>query len=103
MPENCLGFGTGDAQKWQDLQEWRDSYHWDVNGVSVSMNIDFDPDTLKLTMDAKELSGVTVLRMLNTDMFGKQTGDKRFPGPFADPAASVTNVIDPRVSAPAIK
>ena len=65
------------------------------------MNIDFDPDQLKLTMDTEKLPGVAVLRMLNTDMFGKQTGDKRAPGPFADPAASVTRVIDPRVAIPA--
>jgi hypothetical protein len=99
MPDNFLGFTEGETQKWLDLPQWRESYGWDVNGISVSMNIDFNPDTLELTLDAKELPNVTVLRMLNTDMFGKQTGDKRAPGPFADPAASVTRVIDPRVIA----
>jgi hypothetical protein len=98
MPEGFLGLTSGESQKWLALQEWRNSYGWDANGVTLSMNIDFDPDQLKLTMDAKELPGVAVLAQINTDMFGKSTGEKRAPGPLADPAPSITRVVDPRVT-----
>jgi len=30
-------------------------------------------------------------------MYGKETGDKRFPGPFADPKANTKRIVDPRL------
>ena len=52
------------------------------------MSLDFDPDKLELTMDAQGLPSVAVCNQIDTDMFGKTTGEKRAPGPFADPGAS---------------
>ena len=96
MPENFLGFTEDETQKWTDLADWQKNYGWDVNSVTLDMNINFDPDTLELTMDAKDLKEVPILGKVNTDMYGKETGEKRYPGPFADPKASITRKVDPR-------
>ncbi|MBN1972589.1 MAG: right-handed parallel beta-helix repeat-containing protein [Sedimentisphaerales bacterium] len=96
LKDKFLGFSEGETTAWLDLPQWRDTYGWDANSVTLPMNIDFDPDTLELTMDGKDLPNVAILGKINTDMYGKETGDKRAPGPFADPAASTKRLVDPR-------
>ena len=96
MPESFQAFGIEESRQWFDLTKWSDTYGWDKNSVTASMNIDFDPDTLEFTMEAEELPSVATFVKVDTDMFGKPTGEKRAPGPFVDPAASVTRVVDPR-------
>ncbi len=101
MPEGHLGLTTDESQKWLDLPAWRDSYGWDKNGASLSMNLDFDPDRLELTMDAHELPSVAVFNQIDSDMFGKPTGETRPPGPFVDPDTGSTLLVDPRAVVPA--
>ncbi|MBN2590904.1 MAG: right-handed parallel beta-helix repeat-containing protein [Sedimentisphaerales bacterium] len=99
MPEKFLGFTENEQTKWYDLKEWQETFkenNWDVNSITVDMDIDFDPDTLELTMDAKDLKEVAILGKVDTDMYGKETGDHRYPGPLADPKASTTRKVDPR-------
>ena len=96
MPDKFLGFAEGETTKWTDLTEWQESCGWDINSVTSDMNIEFDPDTLELTMDARELPTVAVFAEVDTDMFGKSTGDKRVPGPLADPGIGPTRRVDPR-------
>jgi hypothetical protein len=102
MPDGFLGFTEGETTKWLDLPQWRQSYNWDVNSVSLSMDIDFDIDNLVLKMEAKDFPSVVILGKVDTDMFGKPTGAKRVPGPFVDPQASTTRMVDPRTK-PAAK
>ncbi|OHB64855.1 MAG: transcriptional initiation protein Tat [Planctomycetes bacterium RBG_13_60_9] len=101
MPGGFLGFVTPESQQWLDLPTWRESYGWDKNGATGSMSLDFDPDKLELTVGGQPLPSVAVFNQIDTDMFGKPTGDKRVPGPFADPGASPTRLVDPRAAAPA--
>jgi hypothetical protein len=101
MPAGFLGFVTPDSQQWLDLPAWRESHGWDRNGAAASMSLDFDPDKLELTMDGQRLPSVAVCNQIDTDMFGKTTGEKRAPGPFADPGASPTRPVDARVTASA--
>ncbi len=96
MNDRFLGFTEGETTNWLTPRQWRDSYGWDANSVTLDMNMDFNPETLELTMDAKDLKEVSILGKVNTDMYGKETGAKRYPGPFADPKTSITRKIDPR-------
>jgi hypothetical protein len=98
MPDGYLGFFEPESQRWFDLAAWRESFGWDKNGVIGSMSLDFDPDKLELTMGAQGLPSVVVFYKIDNDIFGKQTGDKRAPGPFVDPGASPTRRVDPRVT-----
>jgi hypothetical protein len=100
MPDGFLGYTIDESQKWLDLQQWRETYGWDKNGVSLSMNLDFDTNSLELTMDAQELPSVAVFNQIDSDIFGKPTGEKRAPGPFVDPDVSHTRIVDPRITAP---
>jgi hypothetical protein len=61
------------------------------------MQLKFDPDRLELAMDAQELPSVAVFNQIDSDIFGKLTGEKRAPGPFVDPGISTTRLVDPRV------
>ncbi len=67
------------------------------------MSLDFDPDTLELTMDARGLPSVAVFREIDNDIFGRASGDKRVPGPIIDPGAGPTRHVDPRVTTEARK
>ena len=62
------------------------------------MRIEFDPDTLALTIDSKQaLPKVNAVNHIDNDLFGKATGETRVPGPCADPGAKRVWKVDPRV------
>ena len=97
MPKDFLGFFAGDRKQWLDLPTWRESHGWDNNGSVSDMQIDFDPDRLQLTVKSNQpLPQVKVFDHIDSDIFGKTTGDTRVPGPLADPTSERSLHIDPR-------
>lgn len=99
MPNGFLGFFTGDTKQWLGLPAWRESHGWDQNGSLADMQIDFVPDRLELTIKSNQpLPKVKVFHHIESDMFGKATGETRVPGPLADPIAEHTWQIDPRTA-----
>ncbi|AFL88061.1 Protein of unknown function (DUF1565) [Terriglobus roseus DSM 18391] len=99
MPQGYLGFTTSDSKQWLDLPAWRETHGWDKNGATADAQIDFNPDTLELTMSSKQpLPTVSAFNHIDNDLFGKATGATRLPGPLADPSAKAVWKLDPRVS-----
>ena len=97
MPNEFQGFFTGDSKQWLTLAAWRDTHGWDKNGAVAEMQIDFDPDTLTLTINSKQpFPKVTAVNHIDDDLFGKVTGETRFPGPLADPRGKSVWKVDPR-------
>ena len=97
MPKGFLGYTTADAKQWLDLPAWRETHGWDKNGTVADMQIDFNPDTLELTMSSRQaLPKVAAFRHLDSDLFGKAAGETRFPGPLADPGSRSVWKMDPR-------
>ena len=97
MPADFQGFFTGDNKQWLSLTGWRDTHGWDKHGVLTDMQIDFNPDTLELTMISEQpLPMVPAFRHIDTDLFGKPAGETRFPGPLADAGNKSTWKVDPR-------
>ena len=97
MPKGFLGYTTADSKQWLDLPAWREAHGWDKNGSVADVQIDFNPDTLELSIkSAKPLPKVAVFRHLDTDLFARPTGEKRFPGPLADPESKAVWKVDPR-------
>lgn len=100
MPANFLGFFSGDDKQFVDIAVWRSAHGWDKNSVVDDMQIDFNPDTLQLTMSGdRSLPRVSAVNHIDSDIFGKPAGDSRVPGPLADPAAKSTWQVDPRSEA----
>ena len=59
--------------------------------------IDFDPDTLQLTMAIPQpLPTVPAVNHIETDMLGKETGATRVSGPLANPGGKRAWKVDPR-------
>jgi hypothetical protein len=99
MPTEFLGFYSGDSKQYTDLAAWRSSHSWDKNSLLTDMKIDFNPDTLQLTMSGSgQLPKVTAVALVGSDLFGKATADTRVPGPLADPGAKQVWQVDPRVA-----
>jgi hypothetical protein len=97
MPGAFLGFLKPESQQWLDLPAWRESHGWDKHGALASMQLDFDPDRLELTMSSQDpLPKMNVFNQIDSDMSGKATGETRIPGPFADPGNQPVRKIDPR-------
>jgi hypothetical protein len=97
MPKDFQGFFTGDSKEWLDLAAWRDAHGWDKNGAVAEMRIDFNPDTLLLTINSKQpLPKVSAVNHIDDDLFGQVTGETRFPGPLAAPRAKSVWQVDPR-------
>jgi Right handed beta helix region/Protein of unknown function (DUF1565) len=100
MPNEFLGFFTGDQKQFLDLADWRASHGWDKNGAMGEMQIDFDPDTLELTLSSGQpLPKVAVVDGIHSDLLGKTSGETRAPGPLADPGAKRVWKVDPRRAA----
>jgi hypothetical protein len=99
MPSDFQGFFTGDNKQFLTLAAWQNTHGWDKNGVASDMQIDFNPDTLQLTMNSSQpLPKVADVNRIDNDMFGKATGETRVPGPLADPGSKRTWEVDPRVA-----
>ena len=97
MPKNFQGFISGDSKKWFDLPEWRQTYGWDKDSALSDMQIDFDPDTLELTISSGQaFPKVKAFDKIDHDLFGTATGETRAPGPIADPGSKRTWKVDPR-------
>ena len=97
MPYQFLGFFTGDSKQFMTLAAWRETYGWDKNSAVVEIHIDLDPDRLELTIICKEpIPRLSTFNHIEGDMFGKGSGEHRFPGPLANPAAKSVWKVDPR-------
>ncbi|ESQ89240.1 transcriptional initiation protein Tat [Asticcacaulis sp. AC460] len=97
MPTRFLGFYEGDAKTYLDLAAWRAAYGWDATSVESGIQIAFDPATLRLTLSgARALPKVTSINRIQGDLLGKPTGERRFAGPLANPAARESWSVDPR-------
>lgn len=84
--------------KYRDLAAWRDVQGWDKNSVVADAKIDFDPDTLRLTISSdKPLPRMSTVNQIQSDMLGKVTGTTRVAGPLANPGARSSWQIDPRM------
>ena len=100
MPAQFQGYGEGDAKQYVDLEAWRHAHGWDSNSVVADAQIDFDPDTLQLTIAFRQpLPRVSAVNHIETDILGKGTGAARVPGPLANPGANREWKIDPRSEA----
>lgn len=98
MPADFLGFFNGDNKKFVDLAAWRDTYGWDKNSVVADAQIDFNPDTLELTISgAKAWPKMAAVGGIEDDFFGKDVRGARAPGPLADPGAKAEWRVDPRM------
>ena len=97
MPRVFLGFTNAESKQWLDLPGWRETHGWDKNGTVADVKIDFNPDTLELTMSGKQsLPKVAAFRHIDSDLFGKVAGETRVPGPLADPGSKSVWKLDPR-------
>jgi hypothetical protein len=100
MPPRFQGYGEGDAKQYIDLETWRAAHRWDANSVIADAHIDFDPDTLQLTIASRlPLPKVAAVNHIDTDILGKNAGENRAPGPLADPGAKQEWKVDPREGA----
>jgi hypothetical protein len=97
MPYQFLGFFTGDSKKFMTLAAWRETHGWDKNSAVVEMQIDLDPESLELTILSKDpIPQFSTFNQIESDMFGKASGDRRYPGPLANPTAKTVWKVDPR-------
>ena len=99
MPYDFLGFFTGDAKQYMPLEAWRKAHGWDKASEVLPMQINLDPDSLKITIICKEpLRKVSTFNHIENDFFGKSLGGRRAPGPLPDPTAKPVWKVDPRNS-----
>ena len=97
MSAGFQGYGEGDAKQYVDLETWRHAHGWDTNSMVADAQIDFDPDTLQLTIAIRQpLPKVSAVNHIEVDILGKDTGDARVPGPLANPGAKREWKVDPR-------
>jgi hypothetical protein len=100
MPDRFQGYGEGDARQYVDLATWRTAHGWDENSVVVDAQIEFDPDTLLLTISSRQpLPKVSAVNDVETDILGQDAGEARVAGPLADPGAQREWNVDPRAKA----
>jgi hypothetical protein len=97
LPKDLQGFFTGDQKQYMDLAAWRDAHGWDKNSTVADVQLDFNPDTLELTISSSQpLPKVNAFGKINVDLEGKATGETRAAGPLADPGAKRVWKLDPR-------
>jgi hypothetical protein len=97
LPGGYLRILTPEPQQWLDLAAVRDFYGWDKNGALATLQVNFDPDRLELTMTSDgPVPKVGLFNHIDTDMFGKAAGESRLPGPFTDPGTRPVRQVDPR-------
>ncbi len=109
MPKEFQGFFEGaptlqyDPEAWRqikyrDLTAWRDAKGWDKNSVMANAQIDFNPDTLQLTIsNSKPLPRVSAVGQIQSDILGNARGATTLAGPLANPAAKSSWQMDPRL------
>lgn len=109
MPKEFQGFFEGtptptyDPDAWRhikyrDLAAWRDLHGWDKNSVMVEAQIDFDPDTLQLTISSsKTLPRESIVNNIRTDILEKVAGATRVAGPLIDMGGKSARHVDPRL------
>jgi hypothetical protein len=101
MPARPLGYGEGDAKQYVDLAAWQTAHGWDRNSVVIDAQVDFDPDTFRLTLSSQQpLPKVGAINHIEVDVLGQDAGATRVPGPLADPGARREWNVDPRTKAP---
>jgi hypothetical protein len=84
--------------KYRDLAAWRDAHGWDKNSLQADTQIDFDPDTLQLTISSsKPLPRVSTVNQIESDILGRTTGPSRVAGPLANPGTKGSWKTDPRL------
>ena len=99
MPADFQGFYTGDSKQYLDLAAWRE-HGWDKNSIVDDAQIEFDPDSLQLTIIiSKPFPKVSAVNHIDGDILGKAAGDIRAPGPLADPGTEHNWKVDPRRTA----
>ena len=75
MPPRLPRLRRGDAKQYVDLAAWRSAHGWDKNRVVADAQIDFDPDTLQLTITSRQpLPAVSPVNQIDVDILGKETG-----------------------------
>jgi len=111
MPQQFQGLFQGppsptyDANAWRhiqyyDLAAWQALHGWDKNSVLSDARIDFDPDTLQLTITSKKpLPRQSLVNGIQSDMLGASSSSTRVAGPLANPAGKASWHVDPRVLA----
>jgi hypothetical protein len=100
MPGNCFGFLTAQTNQWLDLPAWRESHGWDKESTVASLQVDFDPDRIELTMNSQEpLTKVKIFNQIDNDILGGVTGETRAPGPFSNPGTTNLWKVAPRATA----
>jgi len=57
MPATFQGYGEGDAKQYVDLEAWRAAHKWDMSSVVAEAEIEFDPETLQLTLSTRRSAG----------------------------------------------
>jgi len=100
MPAQFQGYGEGDAKQYVDLEAWRHAHGWDSNSVVADAQIDFDADSLRLTIAIRQaLPKVSAVNHIEIDVLGNETGATRVAGPLANPGAKREWKVDPRSEA----
>jgi hypothetical protein len=108
MPNAFQGLFEGNAAEangpdgwrhiaYRELASWRGAFGWDKNSVTADARIEFDPDTLKLTIStSRPLPRASAVAGIENDMLGKDTGPVRIAGPLADMRTGRSRAVDPR-------
>ena len=98
MPKDFQGLYTGNSKRYMDLAAWRE-HGWDKNSIVGDAQIDFDSNTLELTIASSEpFPTVSAVNAIDSDFFGKPVGNMRAPGPLAGPGSARNLNVDPRRS-----
>jgi hypothetical protein len=86
--------------KYRDLAAWRDLHGWDKDSVMADARIDFDPDTLQLTISSsKPLPRVSAVHQIQSDLTGQATAATRIAGPLSNLRGKSSWQVDPRLPA----
>ena len=97
LPNEFQGFFNGGEKQFVTLAVWQEKFGWDKNSTSSDLEINFNPDTLELTLKStKPLPKVAIHNQITTDFFGKSTSGTRAAGPLVDPGEKQVWKVDPR-------
>ena len=97
LSNDFQGFFSGGEKQFVTLAGWQEKFGWDKNGASSDLEIQFNPDTLELTLKSTHpLPKVAIHNQITTDFFGKSTSSTRAAGPLVDPGEKQVWKVDPR-------